>query len=80
MPLPLAPLVIVIHDPDRVAVHEQLLDVVTVTEPVAVGGLKPWFFGVTVYTHDPFCVTVKAADPTVIVPDRTPVPEFAATL
>ena len=48
LPLPLQPLVIVIQEPDRVAVHEQPLAAVTLTEPVALGGLKPRLVGVTV--------------------------------
>jgi hypothetical protein len=80
LPLPLEPLVIVIHEPDRVAVHEHPLATVTVTEPVALGGLKPWLVGVTVKVHDPFCVTVKLAEPTVMVADRVADPELAATL
>jgi hypothetical protein len=48
LPLPLAPLVIVIHDPERVAVQLQPLLVDTCTVPVPLDGLKPWLVGVTV--------------------------------
>jgi len=41
LPVPLVPLVIVIHDPDRVAVQEHPLATVTVIVPVALGGLNP---------------------------------------
>jgi hypothetical protein len=79
-PDPLDPLVIVIHDPERVAVHEQPLLTVTATVAVALAGLNPRLVGLTVYTHEPFCVTVKVADPTVSVADRAAEAVFAATL
>jgi hypothetical protein len=79
-PLPDDPLVIVIHDPDRDAVHEQPADVETVTLPVAAGRANVWLVGVTMKVHDPLCVTANVADPIATVADRTVVPEFAATL
>jgi hypothetical protein len=79
-PVPLAPLVIVIHDPERVAVHEHPLATVTVTLAVALAGVKPRLVGVTVKAHEPFCVSVKVAEPTVRVAERAVDAVFAATL
>ena len=80
MPVPLAPLVIVIQEPDRVAVHEQPLPTVTAMLPVLLDGLKPWFVGLTVKTQEPFCVTVKVSEPMLNVADRAADELLAATL
>ena len=83
LPLPVAPLVIVIHDALLVAVQLQLAPLVTPTVPVvaaddvrfdAVGEIA------NVQGVAPACVTVKVCPPIVIVPVRELVPVLAATL
>jgi hypothetical protein len=71
LPLPLAPLVIVIHVPDRVAAQLQPLGAVTVTVPVPPAGLKAWLVGVKVKVQTPFWVNVKVAVPILSVAMRT---------
>jgi hypothetical protein len=80
LPVPLAPLVIVIQEPDRVAVHEQPLATVTATLPVLLDGLKPWLVGLTVKTHEPFWVTVKVSEPMLIEAERAADELLAAML
>jgi hypothetical protein len=80
LPDPLAPLAIVIQDPERVAVHEHPLLTVTATLPFPLDDLKSWLVGVTAYAHAPFCVTSKVAFPTVSVAVRAADVVFSATL
>ena len=80
LPDPLEPLVIVIQDPDRVAVHEHPLPAVTVTLAVPPEGLKPRLVGLTTKVHEPLCVSVNVAVPTVSVAERAVDPLLAATL
>ena len=80
LPVPLAPLVIVIQEPDRVAVHEQPLATVTATLPVLLDGLKPWRVGLTVETQEPFWVTVKVSEPILSVAERAADELLAAML
>jgi hypothetical protein len=80
LPVPLAPLVIVIQEPDRVAVHVQPLATDTVTLPVLLDGLKPWLVGLTVKTHEPFCVTVNVSEPMLSAAERAAGELLTATL
>lgn len=80
LPEPLEPLVIVIQDPDRVAVQEQPLPAVTVTLAVPPEGLMPRLVGLATKVHDPLCVSVNVALPTVSLAERAADPLLAATL
>jgi hypothetical protein len=80
LPDPLEPLVIAIQDPDRVAVHEQPLPAVTATLALPPEEWKPRLFGLRTKVHEPLCVSVNVAVPTVSVAERAVDPLLAATL
>jgi hypothetical protein len=80
LPLPDAPLAIVIQSADAAAVHGQPLRAVTliVPEPPAAG--SDWFAGEIEKVHgEAACVTVNGFPATVIVPVR-PAPGLAPTV
>jgi hypothetical protein len=81
IPVPLAPFVMVIHAVLLVAVHEQLVPVVTLKDVVmpAAGTEAPGDPSVNVHVP-PACVIVKVCPPTVMVPVRGEVVGFDATL
>ena len=81
MPLPLAPAVIVIQAALLVAVHEQLVPVVTLNEPVPpVDGVEPLVEPSVKVQGAPDCVMVNVCPPTVMVPVREEFVVLAATL
>lgn len=59
MPLPLAPLEIVIHELLLVAVHAQPVTVVMLTDPDPPLAAKDWLVGLMVNEQPLVCVTVK---------------------
>jgi hypothetical protein len=87
LPVPLAPLVIVIQLVAVVAVHAQLLPAVTVTDPVASAAVGEVLVGSIEYVHGgggggggaADCVTVNVCVAIVIVPVRA-APVLAATV
>jgi hypothetical protein len=82
LPLPVAPLVIVIHDALLVALHEHPVPAVTLTVPEAAADVvRLDDVGRIVKAQGaPGCVTVNVFPATVIVPVRVAAPVFAATL
>src|SRR5687768_14701749 len=81
MPLPLAPPVMVIQDALGVAVHEQLVPVVTLNDPVPpLLGTEP-LVDPNVYEQAvPLCVIVNDWPAAVMTAERCDVPVLAATL
>lgn len=80
-PVPLAPLVIDIHDTALEAVQLHPAVVVTVTVPVPAAPVTEAAVGETVKTHGtPACVTVNVTPAMVSVPVRDEVEVLAATL
>jgi hypothetical protein len=81
MPLPLAPAVMVIHAALLVAVHEQLVPLVTLKEPVPpVDGVDALLEPRVKAQGAPDWVTVCVWPPTVMVPVRSELLVFAATI
>jgi hypothetical protein len=81
LPDPLAPPVIVIQPALLAAVHEQLLPVVMLTEPVPpVEGADPLVDPSVKVQGAPDCVTVNVWPPAVMVPVREELVVLAATL
>jgi hypothetical protein len=70
LPLPDAPLLIVIHESVVDAVHEQPALAVTLTTTGSPPLPTPLFVGFNTYEHPPACVTVKVSPPAVIVAVR----------
>ena len=80
LPLPLAPLVIEIHDAFVAALQPQPAPAVTLTLPLPPAAAKELFVGETAYVQGaPPCVTVNVCPPIVIVPVRAPVEPFTST-
>jgi hypothetical protein len=78
--VPLAPAVIVNHDTELDAVHEQPASVVTFTVPVPAAATTEALVGATVKVQGtPVCVTVKVCPAIVSVPVRDDVDGLAAT-
>jgi hypothetical protein len=81
LPDPFAPAVMVIHAALLVAVHEQLVPVVTLNEPVPpVDGVDPLVEPSVKVQGAPDCVTVNVWPPAVMVPVREELVVLAATL
>ena len=81
MPVPVAPALIVIHAALLVAVHAQPVAAVTVTVPLPATSDTFAEVGAIVGAQAvPAWVTVKVLPPTVNVPVRAVVVEFAVTL
>jgi hypothetical protein len=81
LPLPLAPLVIVIQDVVVVAVQAQPVVAVTATVPVAPAATTFVDAGAMVGAQgSPACVTVKVLPPIVTVPVREVLVVLAATV
>ena len=82
LPLPVAPLVTVIHPVSLLTpVQAHPVDAVTFVEPVAVPAAIDWLGGEMEYVHGaPACVTVNVWPPMVRVPVRGFVSVLAAAL
>ena len=80
LPVPLPPLVTVIHGSLLVAVHAQADCVVTVTLFVPAIDVNACVVGDAVNVHGALCVIVTVWPATVSVPVRDVVPVFAVTL
>ena len=80
MPLPVAPVLMVIHGALLAAVHAQPVAAVTVTAPAPAADVRVADAGEIVGTHGIPCVTVNVLPPIVSVPVRDVVPVFAVTL
>ena len=82
LPLPDAPLAIVIHDAFEAAAQAQSAPLVTATAPVPPGASNVWDAGEIAYEHAGAaagCVTVSVWSAIVSVPDRA-APAFALAL
>ena len=81
MPLPVAPVLMVIHVALLAAVHAQPVAAVTVTAPAPAADVRPADAGEIVGAQGAAaCVTVNVLPPIVSVPVRDVVAVFAATV
>ena len=68
------------HEAELVAVREQPLPAVTVTDPVVAAAVTVRVVGESVYEQLPLCVTLKDAGPTLSAAVRADDEVLAATL